>query len=304
MSRDGGAFQPQREPGSDWPSALPQVESGRSSPVDSQRLRVASPTNLNRDTLPDRGRPPRAERPRVVLSESQRAVLLDVGRFRIIALPDLANARFEGKKANLDRELRTLKTQGFVRIRVLANGSEGRRLPVITLTRKGQQTIEHTGSVVSGQRFYSGFVKPAEVAHDAAIYRMYQAETNRLAESGARVGRVVLDYEFKQKIYRPLAKANGLPAEERAARKAEIARENDLKVVEGKVLLPDLRIEYETQEGGLRHIDLELATHHYRGSQIRGKAAAGFKIYAAASSSGRLSPALRDPEFAAELFRF
>ena len=61
----------------------------------------------------------------------------------------------------------------------------------------------------SGQKLYAGFVKPGEVAHDAAIYRMYQAEAARIEKAGGKIRRVILDYELKQKVYSPLAKAKG-----------------------------------------------------------------------------------------------
>ena len=109
-----------------------------------------------------------------------------------------------------------------------------------------------------------------------------------------------MDYELKRKIYSELGKAQERPAREYALRQAEIARQNQLKVVRGKIPLPDLRIEYDTQAGGRAHVDLELATHHYRGGQVRDKVQAGFKMYAPADSVGRLSAAY-DPEFVARI---
>jgi len=48
---------------------------------------------------------------------------------------------------------------------------------------------------------------------------------------------------------------------------------------------------------------LELATHHYRAAMMRGKAEAGFKMYAPADSAAHLSAAF-DPELAARIFSF
>ena len=48
----------------------------------------------------------------------------------------------------------------------------------------------------------------------------------------------------------------------------------------GKIRLPDLRIEYETANGEAARVDLELATEHYRGDHMSAKSQAGFKIYA------------------------
>src|SRR5437879_1827659 len=77
---------------------------------------------------------------------------------------------------------------------------------------------------------------------------MYQAERERIEKAGGRIRRVVLDYELKQKAYSPLAKAKALPPLDYARRQEQIARENGLKVVQGHITLPDLRIEYETAE--------------------------------------------------------
>ena len=152
------------------------------------------------------------------------------------------------------------------------------------------------------QVFYERFVKPAEILHDAAIYRMFKAEADRIEQAGGRVRRVVLDYELKQKAYSPLAKAKALPAAEYARRQEEIAAENGLKVVQGHIALPDLRIEYETSSGQQTHVDLELATEHYRGSHLASKAEAGFKMYAAGADADHLSSVLEEREITAEIF--
>jgi hypothetical protein len=152
------------------------------------------------------------------------------------------------------------------------------------------------------QQFYSGFVKPAEVRHDAAIYRMYQAERRRIEGAGGTVRRVVLDYELKHKVYSQLNRPNGDNRSDREHRKRAIAEENGLAVVNGRVVLPDLRIEYETQDQDLAHVDLELASDHYKTAEVMQKHAAGLKIYGPASSPR--SPALRDPEIVAGLISF
>jgi hypothetical protein len=46
-------------------------------------------------------------------------------------------------------------------------------------------------------------------------------------------------------------------------------------VIRGKIPLPDLRIDYETAEGDLAKVDLELATER---AQAATKGKAGFKI--------------------------
>jgi hypothetical protein len=67
---------------------------------------------------------------------------------------------------------------------------------------------------------------------------------------------------------------------EYAQRKEQIAAENGLKTVEGRVILPDLRIEYETADGERAKVDLEVTSEDYKRSQMQQKARAGFTVYA------------------------
>jgi hypothetical protein len=93
-------------------------------------------------------------------------------------------------------------------------------------------------------------------------------------------------------VYKLLAKARSLPPLEYAQRQAEVAAENGLPVIDGKILLPDLRIEYETADGEVEKVDLELVTEHYRRAQAAGKLRAGFKVYADRASALRLNASL------------
>src|SRR5207245_718300 len=111
---------------------------------------------------------------------------------------------------------------------------------------------------------------------------------------GGHIRRVILDYELKRRVYTPLAKAKGLGPNEYARRQEEIARQNGLKVIAGKIPLPDLRIEYETRDREVTRVDLELATGHYHGPALQAKAEAGFKFYAADGSQARLARVLEE----------
>lgn len=95
-------------------------------------------------------------------------------------------------------------------------------------------------------------------------------------------------------MYSPLAKAKALSPAEYAKRQEEVARQNGLTVVHGKIPLPDLRVEYETAAGELARVDLELTTGHYHGPALQAKAQAGFKFYAADGSGARLTRVLEE----------
>jgi hypothetical protein len=65
--------------------------------------------------------------------------------------------------------------------------------------------------------------------------------------------------------------------------------------IEGATIhLPDLQIEYETRDGNLERENLELLSQNYREDGIRGKAAAGFKMYVRSAETNRVRRALAD----------
>ena len=74
-----------------------------------------------------------------------------------------------------------------------------------------------------------------------------------------------------------------------------------MKVVDGKIPLPDLRIEYETRDHEQARLDLELATQDYRERGLAEKSKAGFSIYAPGKEADRLRAALKDPELTREI---
>jgi len=121
---------------------------------------------------------------------------------------------------------------------------------------------------------------------------MYQAEGAQIEKRGGTIKRIVLDCELKKDVYRPLAKAQNLPPLEYTKRQAEVAADNRLEVIDGRIPLPDLRIEYQSAEGARAKVDLELATEHYHGAHAARKLQAGFKVYADRASASRLNASL------------
>ena len=266
---------------------------------------LPSPTRLQEQ--PSRERQPYIGRNYAyVLSDSEIKTLADIGRFRTVPIEDLVRYRYQGRADEMREDLRAVQNQGLVQRRTVWKGGRGEKLTVLVLSKKGQAFLEQAVNGTKDQKIFSGFVKPSEVHHDAAIYRMYQTEARKIEAAGGEVKRTILDYELKQDVYKPLARTRATFAPESPEyrrQQAEIAAQNKLRIVDGKILLPDLRIEYATASGERTHVDLELATRHYRGSSMRAKAEAGFKMYAAKDSAGGLAAAF-DPEFAAEIFSF
>ena len=220
----------------------------------------------------------RVGRERVRLRDSETQLLATVGAFRVIAERDLQA---------LPDDVRALSEQGLVESRTVVINQSAER--VLVLTDAGKQLLEsHRDPEAAGareQQYYAGLVKPRELAHDAQLYRLFETERKQLEDAGARVTRVVLDYELKREYhtYVHRQQAAGVePAEARAA----FAREQDLPFAKGRIELPDVRIEYEDRDGVLQHRDLELATEHYSRSQLSGKHASGFRVYRAAGVRG------------------
>ena len=234
------------------------------------------------------------------ISQADVETLLEIGRFRTIAAQDLLKHQYQGHLDPMRDDLKSLSAQGLIQQR-RAPLRQGRgHLDVVVLTKAGKRLLErdHAGD---RETLYAGFVKRTEVAHDAAIYRMFHAERRRLEREGGTIRRIVLDYELKRLAYSPLAKANQLPAAEFAKRQAAVAKEYGLSVVKGRLVLPDLRIEYVTREGSLERVDLELATEHYHGSHLAAKAQAGFRFYAADGSAAHLTRVLEERDITASI---
>jgi len=226
------------------------------------------------------------------ISSVELEMMTEIGKFRTIAVGDLARHRYGNEPSKLRQDLLNLKAQKLIRQRRVMAGKGQEKLSVLVLTRTGKHLVQQEYRAARGQRFYAGLVKPREVAHDAAIYRMYQVEVAEVNKRGGSVKRIVLDYELKKNVYKPLAKARNLPPLEYAKRQAEVAADNELKVIDGKIPLPDLRIEYETAKGDTAKVDLELATEHYHRAHAAGKLKARFKVYADRASALRLNASL------------
>jgi hypothetical protein len=231
------------------------------------------------------------------LSDTQLQTMAEIGRFRTLSIRDLAHYRYQGNLANMRRDCRQLLSQGLTQTKSLWLGRTKDPLAVVTLTWQGKKVLEQSKERGT---FYAGFVKPAEMAHDAAIYRMYQAEAGQIAKTGGQIRSITLDYELKRKVYSALAKERP-DTPQYKKRQAEIAAEHGLKVIRGHVQLPDLRIEYQTREGQMATTDLELATDHYRAGQLAAKAAAGFKFYASSEDAVHLSSVFDDHHITAEI---
>lgn len=217
------------------------------------------------------------------LRESDVRLLATVGTFRVVRADDLQEVR--SSRDAWTGALRHLQAQGLIETQTVSVNRAS--LAVVVLTRDGQSLLDaHEARASDGRRqaFHAGLVKPRELAHDAQLYRLYQAEAQRIEADGGRIARVVLDYELKREyqtfLNRPDRSDDVEPREDLEA----FATRHDLPIVDGHLELPDVRIEYETPDGQWHHRDVELVTEHYSRGQLAGKVQAGFALYRAAGA--------------------
>jgi hypothetical protein len=232
------------------------------------------------------------------LRSSELETMADVGKFRAVDIHDLVEFAYAGNRRHLDADLANLRKQGLVAERKAPHRETGSRR-LVALTKEGHRLLHSTKTVPGDQALYHGFTKPREADHDADLYRLYQRGLETIVGTGGRPVRVVLDAELKRDVYRDVARLR----EKRPLTEAreEAAEHHGLHVVRGKIPVPDLRIEYETQDGELERMDLELATEHYRSRSLGQKARAGFSLYARPQDASNLRRVLDQQEITAEI---
>jgi hypothetical protein len=231
------------------------------------------------------------------LRESEVQVLADLGKFRVIAADDLARFAYNNDQTRMEQETANLTRRGLIEEKVVET-SFGGPSRIYALTRAGRKLLASSNRLPKGQEIYSGFVKPKEAKHDAKLYRVYRREASRIEERGGRMRRVVLDYELKKRVNGDLMQMGN---KENLGGKEEVAERYGLRVVAGRIPLPDLQIEYEMPERGVARVNLELATGDYRPEQIAQKARAGFTIYSHADDGARVCRILDQQELTAEI---
>ena len=233
------------------------------------------------------------------LRDSEVFTLTELGRFRVIPAEDLSRFAYDGNQDRLEQDLQSLRKQGLISEREI-EARNNLKFRVLSLTKDGRRFLQHPNRVPRSQALYDGFVKPKELAHDAELYRLYQKVASEIERGGGSVRRVVLDYELKEELYRALSKVD--PAKNRDYERMYVANRHGLKVVDGTIPIPDLRIEYETEARDIEHIDLEFATREYRSQGMASKVRAGFHLFARHQDMPRLRRVLSEQELAARIF--
>lgn len=227
------------------------------------------------------------------LRDSEMQAMADIGRFRAVDVKDLARFAYQDDEARMKYDLGNLRTQGLVEKKTFFRAHQSPR-KIVTLTERGHRIARKASGLPEGQRIYHGIVKPRELDHDADLYKVYQKAVQEIREKGGKPLRVRLDFEIKESINREREAAGHLPEEMRRRWLRAVAEEHGLTMDGAAIHLPDIQVEYETADGRVERENLELLSRNYREEGIRGKAAAGFKIYARSQDTSRIRRALHD----------
>jgi DNA-binding PadR family transcriptional regulator len=227
------------------------------------------------------------------LRSSEMQAMIDIGRFRTVDVRDLARFVYGGDESHTRRDLGNLRRQGLIEAKTLFRTHRSAR-KIVTLTERGHRIVRKASGLPEGQRLYHGFVKPKDLDHDADLYKVYQKAVMEIQEKGAKPLRVRLDFELLELINRVIKASERLSHEERAIRLRAIAEENGLTLKGATIHLPDIQVEYETRDGNVERENLELISKNYGVDGIRGKAGAGFKMYARSGETNRVRRALAD----------
>ena len=272
MARDGRSDTRDEQPTPKTDRAQARTDAARSFEVPTGGLRLPGTDQ----------REPVAVRDRVYhLRESEARALAVIGTFRVVPEAELRHLSPDSSRA----DLRGLTEQGLIaRSTAIVNHQP---TPLVVLTPEGKTLLDaHSDAGAARQQYHQGLVKPRELGHDVQLYRLYQMEAARLEHDGGRITRVVLDYELKhdyQTFLHRQDRAEGASHETDLQAFADAQR---LPIIDGHLELPDLRIEYETEDGRVERRDVELVTEHYSRGQMAGKAQAGFALYRAGGGGG------------------
>ena len=224
---------------------------------------------------------------RRTIADRKRDATADVGMYRAVAYRDLSDKHFDGHPYATRRAVDQMIRAELVKEHD-AKGPQGGTYKVLTVTPAGARAAQRAAldaGHAPDQQTWSGMVKPAELSHDVAVYRVAKNEQARIEAEGGRVVRVRIDAELKQHVARATetARAEG---GRRAADEARFRAAQDLglPVTDDHVMYPDAQLDIEDAEGRSGRVNVEIASEHYHAAAITAKAGAGFAVH---GSSGR-----------------
>ena len=283
-----------QRPVGEIPAHLTQPRSADEGPAREPRQRRHTPEHRPRRTREGVA----VEIAGIRIRPEEKHLLREAGRFRVIAVKDIAVTIYGGDQRSMRTDLNYLEKRGLIALDSVPPRNDGRwrsdpRIEVVTLTRAGEKLLHATGELLPQQFTYHGLVKPREAEHDSQIYRAYLKEAEHIEKAGGINLRVELDFELKSKVQKAIyAAQKAEPSRSMDEIKREVAAQHELPFVRDKIEIPDARIHYDVNDPELgsraAFSDVEVVTAAYRPAHMRAKTQSGFRMYANASDRSRL----------------
>ena len=192
------------------------------------------------------------------MRDSEVRTLTELGKFRVVPADDLARFGYDGDGFHMESDVRNLARHGLVEQKTI-EGHSSFSTKVLSLTKDGHWLLERAQLVSRRDRSpITALSNPRRPATTPISTGCISRSHETSKTPGGRVCRVVLDFELKKDLYKSLSRMR--PDKDPRYERILIANEFDLKVVNGKIPIPDLRIEYEDDCREIRRLDLKVAT--------------------------------------------
>lgn len=208
-----------------------------------------------------------------------------VGAYGTVSVGDLTDTF--GSVRRMRAAVLGLRQAGLMRVERFRRGQ--RLIEAATLTRSAKRLLERSvdprdPSDEDAQSYRAGPARRSQVLHDIAVYRAAHREAKAIEAAGGSVARIRTDDDLQRMAWRRMERDRRAGASRKQAQAAAAAHLR-LTIHGGRLIFPDLRIEYEpgsgnSGPGGREHLDVEVTTPDYREPALRAKSAAGFRVYA------------------------
>lgn len=123
-----------------------------------------------------------------------------------------------------------------------------------------------------------GYGRPLEAEHDRTVRDVVARVVRDIEHHGGRVLAVRSELQLKRDVGRRVAEESryGFLREEK---QLQIAEEFSLKVIDGRIRIPDAEILVERITGDIERVHVEVASKYYHRKAMAVKRAAGFSIH-------------------------
>src|SRR5256885_1894994 len=117
------------------------------------------------------------------LRDSELHALTEVGKFRVVAVHDLAQFAYSDDSSRMQNDLANLSRQGLVKQTSIMD-SDLSPVRAVTLTKEGHRALSCSRFLRPDQASYHGLKKPKEAFHDAELYHLYHQVSDEIEGRG------------------------------------------------------------------------------------------------------------------------